>query len=153
MYCKRCGTELPDDSKFCKRCGAPQDENIESRPNMTYTAPAEKNKTHFAFALVMLIIAALFQLWLAMPTAIVGFVLALVSQSAYNKGNIADGKKYGKIALIFAWITFAVVIISIIIAIVMVAKLMPVIYKIIETYPESDWYNEIYKALMGSYAL
>lgn len=25
MYCRNCGLQLPDDSKFCNRCGAPQD--------------------------------------------------------------------------------------------------------------------------------
>lgn len=39
MYCNQCGTELPDDSKFCSNCGAKVADALQTKLSATDTAP------------------------------------------------------------------------------------------------------------------
>ena len=35
MFCKKCGANIPDDSRFCPVCGAPADQNVRSTTGNT----------------------------------------------------------------------------------------------------------------------
>ena len=42
MYCKNCGKEISEDSKFCQYCGANQEkESVEQKENKVITIPAK----------------------------------------------------------------------------------------------------------------
>lgn len=47
MFCKKCGQEMPDGTKFCTSCGAPMEE-VNSVPN--YQQPAGKKNVSFGEA-------------------------------------------------------------------------------------------------------
>jgi len=55
MYCKHCGTQLPDQTKFCADCGMPTDD----LPRQPATSPRSKNRFNIANYLVAFIIVAL----------------------------------------------------------------------------------------------
>jgi TM2 domain-containing membrane protein YozV len=41
MYCKECGHQIADDSKFCASCGKPQDREVVSNPEKSNTGLLE----------------------------------------------------------------------------------------------------------------
>lgn len=46
MYCRKCGTKLPDDSKYCKQCGA----QIEVNENSPETTVSKSSSDHSALS-------------------------------------------------------------------------------------------------------
>jgi len=58
MYCKHCGKEIDDDSKFCKECGKPLDVIIDSPSN--YIGFFQKHLVLIALILIWYIIGYLY---------------------------------------------------------------------------------------------
>ena len=44
MFCKKCGTQIDDDSDFCSKCGAKQNEKGEAKQYVTIEIPQHKQK-------------------------------------------------------------------------------------------------------------
>lgn len=71
MYCKHCGKEIDNDSKFCKECGKPLD------------VYAETSQINMGFFQKHLVLIALIVIW---------YVIAyLYSTAYYHKGGIIFG--------------------------------------------------------------
>lgn len=45
MFCKKCGANIPDDSRFCPVCGAPADQNMHSTANTNRNAELDCKTT------------------------------------------------------------------------------------------------------------
>lgn len=45
-FCQYCGSQMPDDSKFCPNCGATIDDNIENRQATAFQPNENMNDTH-----------------------------------------------------------------------------------------------------------
>ena len=54
MYCKHCGKEIPDDSRFCSGCGKPQSEAV---PPVEIEEPKKKKKKHPIRGFILLMIS------------------------------------------------------------------------------------------------
>lgn len=164
MYCKNCGTEISDDSKFCRKCGTLVAEE-QPYPGMyadggTYVPPPPQKipSTYFAPTLVLMIVSVVLGLYPAVPFSITAFVLACVARKQYNIRANDQGAKYAKLAKIFMWIGVALMIITVIAAMVfafnMVQDLMEPLKQIVENYPESEWADRIedlFEDYMGVY--
>ena len=67
MFCKKCGQQLPDDTKFCTKCGAPtlvaeaqQQPIVQNQPIMSqpYQFPIQPKKKFPAWAIVLIVVGA-----------------------------------------------------------------------------------------------
>lgn len=85
MYCKNCGTELPEGTRFCTHCGT--DQNT-TRP--VCTVPDRPNTN--------LILAILVTICCCVPFGIVGIVYASRVDSAWNTGHYEDARKFSRLA-------------------------------------------------------
>ena len=45
MFCKKCGANIPDDSRFCPVCGTPVDQNMHSTANTNRNAELDCKTT------------------------------------------------------------------------------------------------------------
>lgn len=68
MFCKNCGTKMPDDFEFCGKCGHPANEEPKST-NPTAAAKKPKKRTGLIVAVVILSVL------LAISTAILAFMV------------------------------------------------------------------------------
>ena len=89
MYCKKCGAQVPDGSKFCTECGAEltdENQNV-SCPN-----------NHLVFAILTTIFCCL-------PLGIVSIVMAAKVDSTWASGDHDAAISYSKKANTWAWIS------------------------------------------------
>ena len=49
MYCKNCGKEIADDSKFCQYCGTAQQQVQVNEPTQVVEQPKKKNKVRSTY--------------------------------------------------------------------------------------------------------
>ena len=69
MYCKKCGTQIDDDSKFCKNCGEKQTKNESIKKEKSNKTKAEKT------LIIMTIIVAVI------------VTISLIGQNCKNSNN------------------------------------------------------------------
>ena len=84
MYCKKCGTQIDDDSEFCKNCGTKQ---ISEENSNTPIQPENKNKGMGCGSLILFTIITLL-------IAIIGFAIVpscIQSCNDENKGYTQMG--------------------------------------------------------------
>lgn len=89
MFCRNCGKEIPNDTKFCNHCGAPQD-NISAQnnpspaqnshprqqapqPQYTYTAPQSQKKSGGKKAIAIIV---------SLAVVVVAFVIGYFATGA-----------------------------------------------------------------------
>lgn len=82
MFCRNCGTELPDGSKFCTNCGCSLTENS---PACTYPSHYRQDRppTYLALAIIVTILCC-------MPFGIVSIVYASKTDSYMASGDIGQ---------------------------------------------------------------
>lgn len=85
MYCKNCGAQLPDGTRFCTNCGHSQSED---GPGRAYPR-AEKPSTYLVLSILVTIFCCL-------PFGIVGIVYASKVDSCWYAGRIDEACSYSK---------------------------------------------------------
>lgn len=66
MYCKSCGVEIEDDSKFCRRCGSEISGNVTQSQEYVSDQSKKKISLVFAIAVALVIAAVAFLLFVTM---------------------------------------------------------------------------------------
>ena len=84
MYCKNCGAQLPDGTRFCTNCGYSQSED---GPGRAYPR-AERPSTYLVLSILVTIFCCL-------PFGIVGIVYASKVDSSWYAGR-ADKLVFGR---------------------------------------------------------
>lgn len=95
MFCKYCGKEIEDDSKFCKFCGnaltqaivesSISKEIVDDEPEIIYsynTQPVKKKSGVKPFLIALLIVFVIF------PLSV--FIIYKISSNSDSSGNIVD---------------------------------------------------------------
>ncbi|HIZ85340.1 MAG TPA: CD225/dispanin family protein [Candidatus Coprenecus stercoravium] len=85
MYCKNCGTQLPDGTKFCTNCGQSLSED---RPGMSYPR-AEMPPTYLVLSILVTILCCL-------PFGIIGIVYASKVDSYWSAGRVDEAYAYSR---------------------------------------------------------
>lgn len=108
MYCKKCGTELPDGSKFCTICGCNQETDSPSS-RQSYV----KRPDNYLWLSILVTILC------CMPFGIIGIIYSSKVDSNWDSGNTDEAIKYSSKAkswslwgiglMITAWILYFVI--------------------------------------------
>ena len=93
MYCKNCGAQLPDGTRFCTNCGHSQSED---GPGRAYPR-AERPSTYLVLSILVTIFCCL-------PFGIVGIVYASKVDSCWYAGRI------GILLSVLLWIVYVILI-------------------------------------------
>lgn len=85
MYCRNCGAEIPDGSRYCTNCGQSQtpDRNI-------YEAPVRNRPSNY------MILSILVTIFCCLPFGIVGIIFASRVDSAWNSGHYDDAVEFSR---------------------------------------------------------
>ena len=84
MFCKNCGTELPDNTHYCTNCGFDQ--------TAAYTPmrdPDGRPRTNMILAILVTVCCCV-------PFGIVGIVYASRVDSAWNTGHFEEAEKFSR---------------------------------------------------------
>lgn len=87
MFCRNCGTELPDDAKFCTNCGC----SMTEVPASGYVSHEtryddEKPSTYMALAIIVTILCCV-------PFGILGIIYASKVDSCWNAGLVREARE------------------------------------------------------------
>lgn len=119
MYCKNCGAEIPDGSRFCTNCGCSLSEGGAAGQNTSGSAAgttgSERPSTYLALSIIVTLLCCL-------PFGIVGIVYASKTDSFYSAGHVDEARQYSRkaknwciaglvIGLVW-WIVYAVLLMA-----------------------------------------
>lgn len=82
MFCKNCGTELAEGTRFCTKCGYDQNSD---RP--FYGIPEKRPKTYMVLAIIVTVCCCI-------PFGIVSLIYASRVDSAWNTGHYEDAGRF-----------------------------------------------------------
>lgn len=94
MYCKHCGREITDGSKFCNRCGKPQD-------SLSRRKLFGINKTAIADAIIAICKELVIWLLVAFTVCVIGLVVINVFYGG-NEGTDGGAVIFSSIVVIIA---------------------------------------------------
>ncbi|MCC6094183.1 MAG: zinc-ribbon domain-containing protein [Eubacterium sp.] len=125
-FCKKCGNELPDGTKFCPKCGAPVDEHPEAgtgsanQPTGTDINATHEDGAH-GQALGSLICGIVgVVMWFFGYSCIVSVILGIVgivlAENAKKSGNLEGMRTAGFVLSVIALIVGVIVTIYLIVA-------------------------------------
>lgn len=114
MFCKNCGAEIADNSRFCTDCGAEQQV---SGPVITpgCRPDGKRPSTYLALSIIV-------TLCCCMPLGIVGIIYASRVDSAWNAGYYEDAREFshkarnwsllGAVLILLVWIAYIILLIA-----------------------------------------
>ncbi len=82
MYCKQCGTELPEDTKYCPSCGTPQESQTRQEIR-NYECSRPSN--HLALAIIVTLMCCI-------PLGIVSIVYSGKVDTALSRGDTSEAE-------------------------------------------------------------
>lgn len=86
MFCKNCGTQVPDGTRFCTNCGCNLSDDcapVQGATSQPGVSGAGRPSTYLALSIIVTILCCL-------PFGIVGIVYASKTDSCYSKGFIDE---------------------------------------------------------------
>ena len=86
MYCKHCGTELPEGTKYCPSCGTPQESQTRQEIR-NYECSRPSN--HLALAIIVTLMCCI-------PLGIVSIVYSGKVDTALSKGDISEAESMSR---------------------------------------------------------
>ena len=103
MFCKECGSQIPDSTNVCPKCGVP-------------AATAQSQAVNVPNYLAQAILCTVF---CCVPFGIVGIVYAAQVNGLLGRGDIAAAQIASRKARTWCWVSFGVGIVTIIAAILL----------------------------------
>jgi hypothetical protein len=100
MFCRNCGKEIPDNTEYCRYCGAQQPQKAASSPASQDTAPTKKSDDNI-YGIIALVLAFIFPIG--------GLAMGIYAQTSKNP----ETHRFGVAA---TWISAAILLLSIIVA-------------------------------------
>lgn len=117
MYCKYCGAEIEEKSRYCPKCGNPvgvaDSDSMESKTHKDTVLQRPRNH---------LLLAILTTVFCCLPLGIVSIIYAAKTDDAWNVGKYEDAMFYSKKARSYAlWGIFSLVILFVLYVILIAA--------------------------------
>lgn len=110
-FCKNCGSQIDDGSKFCSVCGANQESPEQQQTNEPiYTAPVTP-KASGTLNVGMLVWSIIDLLMCCMPLGIVSLIMTIMAQNAASAQEEASKLKTAKICNLIGTIATGVFLI------------------------------------------
>ena len=109
MYCPNCGEKNIDEAKFCKACGKPMQGTPPTEPESYGSSELESSPPEIENHLVWAILVTIF---CCLPFGIVSIVYSAQVNSLSASGNIDAARQASENAKMWAWIAFAVGLVS-----------------------------------------
>ena len=114
MFCKNCGAELPEGSRFCTSCGCDQTVNpVVGQYNAA--AHGERPSTY-------LLLSILVTIFCCVPFGIVGIVYAAKVDSYWNSGRYEEARDFsrkartwsllGLFSMLLLWLAYIILIVA-----------------------------------------
>jgi len=125
MFCPKCNSVNSDYAKFCSSCGEPLPAGKaarpgpgqpEARPEKTAEEIEEirdrlaQTPTYLVQNILLTVFSVICCLWLGAPTSIAALVFSGITQGAINRGEPSRAAENSRLARIFMWISFGILI-------------------------------------------
>ncbi len=148
MFCQKCGCKNSDGASFCSHCGAPinaQKTQFQYQHNVNFqtSAPRVPGKGMGIAAMVLGITACVLccYIYFALPCAIVGLVLGILSRSKAKKAGLKNVCAIAGIAC--SAVALGLSILFVVYVIIIGAYLFSSLYEIFD-YNYNDFYDYYY---------
>lgn len=118
-FCKNCGSQIDDGSKFCSICGTEQENTEQQSDNPVYTEPVTK-KASGNLNIGMLVWSIIDLLMCCMPLGIVSLIMTIMAQNAATAEDEAGKLKTAKICNLIGTIGMGIFLILYIVLVVVI---------------------------------
>lgn len=117
-FCKNCGSQIDDGSKFCPVCGTNQENNEQQKTDETYYKEPITPSASGSLNVGMLIWSIIDILMCCMPLGVVSLIMTIMAQNATSAYDEASKLKTAKVCNLIGTIGMGVFVILYILLIV-----------------------------------